>query len=83
MGLSKKRTKTNIEILRSELNRLNMDANDSIKKDEVDAKELPKQTTGSGSAILPSDGPKSIIREAKRRGRKKNAIIDGALLLTC
>ncbi len=79
MGLSRKKGNTNLITLRTELNRLNIDNKPISFKDDTDAIEQPKRSTeGSG---LKSTA--KVINEAKKRGRRPNAIIDGGRLLTC
>ena len=76
MGLSKKRGNSNLVVLRTELNRLNIASDDTEQKKETNPPEITKGVVGEGSV-------KATMREAKRRGRKANELIDGSRLLTC
>lgn len=71
MGLSKKRTTTNLMILRDQLNRLN------VKDDAMN------EANGSGACESKKENQQGgkILQEAKKKGRKKNALIDGSKLL--
>lgn len=75
MGLSKKREKTNLMTLRAELSRLAM--NGSGVATEIAERPADPRTPQSKPVASP------ILQEAKRRGKRKNALIDGAKLLTC
>lgn len=78
MGLSRKKPNTNLITLRTELNRLNMNSDAINKEDSSDGKQSSKQVvSGSGANNVP------LIREARKRGKKKDALIDGSRLLTC
>ena len=76
MGLSRKNGNTNLITLRTELNRLNMDSKHSEEKKYEQPLELTKGVVGEGSV-------KATIKEAKRRGRRANELIDGSRLMTC
>lgn len=69
MGLSKRREKTHLEILRSELSRLAMGSGLAPVQEVEPMKQAPMSNP--------------ILKEAKKKGRRKNAIIDGSKLLTC
>lgn len=70
MGLTKKKTPTNLIILRSELNNLNVNSEALENKEPIEGSGCKKQS-GSG-----------IVKEAvKKRGRKKAELIDGAKLM--
>ncbi len=71
MGLSKRKELTNLVKLRSELNKLNVDDKQVETQQKTEQYDVPKKTAGSGT----------IIKEAKKRGRKKNELIDGSKLL--
>lgn len=73
MGLSKKREPTNLATLRNELNRLNVSATPVVDNNRAEQPAEPKAGSGCGA----------IIKEAKKRGRKRGELIDGSRLFTC
>lgn len=83
MGLSKKRGNTNLITLRTELNRLNLDSNKELTKESPEVSESQKINALNTIAKSSGGSVKSTINEAKKRGRKKNELIDGSRLLTC
>ena len=83
MGLSKKRGNTNLITLRTELNRLNLDSNKELTKESSEISESQKINALDTIAKSSGGSVKSTIAEAKKRGRKKNELIDGSRLLTC
>lgn len=86
MGLSKKKRNTNLITLRIELNRLNTNDEPPIVKQETTTSVTPiidRASTIENRKSAEGGGIKSAIREAKKRGRKANQLIDGSKLLTC
>jgi hypothetical protein len=74
MGLSKRKESTNLVKLRIELNRLNTEDKDIDQNKHAEfpvTKSTNPSTGGSGA----------IIKEAKKKAKKRNELIDGSKLL--
>ena len=91
MGLSRKKESTNLVKLRVELNRLNVkgETSDGLSVQQKEADHVPwlalessvapKQAPVAGSGV--STG--ALIKQAKKRGRRKDELVDGSRLMTC
>lgn len=76
MGITKKRGNTNLMVLRSNLNKLNISSEESKQKDDTQSDKQLVNAVGKGSVG-------ATMKEAKKRGRRANELIDGSRLLTC
>ncbi len=74
MGLSRKREQSNLTTLRTELNRLNMGQTTNVNEPDGG-----RPTAGCNKL---TEGTGALIKEAKKRGRRKDQLIDGSKLLT-